>query len=111
VLKLRKNPDPNSNRSNIPDEHADPREIPSQASVLVLLFNAEDRKKFTAAVWRAAKKRDVSIESILYGPRMITMVSTETAKPFTSFPPWRRAYRWLVRIKREMDEPGSGDSE
>jgi hypothetical protein len=112
VLKLKKNPDPKSNRPNIPDENADPREIPSQASVLVSLFNAEDRKRFTVAVWRAAKKRDISIESILYGPKMIAMVSTETGKLFTSLPPWKRAYRWLVRIKREMDgQPGSEDSE
>jgi len=55
------------------------------------------------AVWRAAKKRDTSIESILYGPKMIAMVSTETGKLFTSLPPWKRAYRWLVRIKLEMD--------
>jgi hypothetical protein len=102
-LKLKKNPDPNSPRLNIPNQDADPREIPSQASVLVSLLAGEDRKKFTVAVWRAAKKRDVSIESILYGPRMIAMVATETGKLFTSMPRWKRVYRWVLQIKREMD--------
>jgi hypothetical protein len=102
-LKLKKNPDPTSNRPNITDEDVDPFEIPSQASMHVSLFNPEDRKKFTAAILHAANKQDVSIESILYGPKMIAMVATETGKLFTSMPSWKRAYRWLLKIKREMD--------
>jgi len=102
-VKLKKNPDPNSNRPYIPDENANVCEISSQDSIQVSIFDEVDRTRFTTAVWKAAQKRDVSVESILYGSKMVPMVATETGKQFTSMPRWRRAYRWLLKIKREMD--------
>jgi len=111
-VKMKKNPDTEANRPTIPDEDADTFEIPSQASIQVSLFNPVDRKKLAAALLRAANKRDVSVESILNGPKMIAMVATETGKLFTSMPMRKRIYRWLLRIKREMDgRITSGDAE
>jgi hypothetical protein len=66
-----------------------------------------------AALLRTANKREVSVESILNGPRMIAMVATETRKLFTSMPVWKRVYRWLLQIKSEMDgqHTSSGEAE
>lgn len=111
-LKLKRNPDPYSDKPNIPDENANPLEIPSQAAILVSLFNPVDRKKFSAALFKAAKRHDVTPEAILNGPRMIAMVATETGKIFTSLPFRKRVYRWLVRVRKEMDgNPSAADEQ
>jgi hypothetical protein len=96
--KMKKKPDAQSNRPYIPDEDVDPFEVPSQASVQVSLFNQVDRKKLTAALYVAAEKHDASVESILDGPQMIAMVTTETGKLFTSMSVSRRIYRRLRQI-------------
>ncbi|MGH9499498.1 MAG: hypothetical protein ACRD3L_10180 [Terriglobales bacterium] len=101
--RMKKNPDPTSNRPNIQDENANLCEISSQDSIQVSIFNKGDRTRFTAAVWKAAQMRNASIESILYGPKVVAMVATETGKLFTSLPPRKRAYRWLLRMKCEID--------
>lgn len=100
---MKRNPDQLSPKLFIADEDTDPCEIASQASVQVSLFNPGDRKKFSAALLRAANKRHTSVESILNGPRMIAMVATETGKLFSSMPVRKRVFRWLLQIKREMD--------
>jgi hypothetical protein len=102
-VRMKRNPDRFSPYINITDEDTDPCEIASQASLQVSLFSPVDRKKFLAALLRAANKRHTSVESILNGPKTIAMVETETGKLFTSMPFRKRIYRQLLRIKREMD--------
>jgi hypothetical protein len=105
-MKMKRNPDAQSNYLYIPDDSADPFEVPSQASIQVSI-NREDRNIFAAAIYSAATERGVSVESILDG--MIAMVATETGKLFTSMPVRKRIYRWFLRTKNEMD--GKTDSE
>lgn len=81
----------------------DPFEIPSQASLRVSLSNPVDRNKFAVALLDASHKKAASVESILNGSAVIAMVATETGKIFTSMSVRQRAYRWLLRVKREMD--------
>jgi hypothetical protein len=102
-LKLKRNPDRTSNRPNIPDEDSDPYELSSGASVQVSVFNAGDRAKLCAALQTTANKSRRSMDEVLDSPRMIAMVALETGRQFTSMPFYKKAWRWALSVKREMD--------
>ncbi len=106
-VKMKKNPNAMSQLIYIEDDSADPWEIPSQASLRVSLSKTSDRNRFTAALLRSAEKQDVSVESLLDGPKVIAMVATESGKLFTSLSSRERVYRRLLQIKKEMDGPSA----
>jgi|SRR5579872_1669500 len=91
--RMMRNPDGRSPYVNIPDG-SDPKEIPSQASTRVSVRD-DDRPKIAEALLRAANKRGVSIEDLLFSPKVAALVATETGKQFTSTP-------LLNRIKFEL---------
>lgn len=95
-MKMKRNPDQDSNRPYIADDDSDPWEIPSQKSTRVSL-NAADRAKIAAALLKAAEKHDVSTEDLLNSAEVVAMVALETGKIFTSMP-------LLRRIKRSVNE-------
>jgi hypothetical protein len=101
--KMKKNPDPQSNRPYIPDEDADVREIASQGSTKVSVHDPTHQVTLSAALSAAAEKHKVSAEDILMSGKVMAMVATETGRIFTSLPLLKRLWRRALEIKREMD--------
>jgi hypothetical protein len=102
-VKLKRNPDLNSNRPNIPDSESNPYEVPSGASVQVSVLNAQDRIELCAALQTTANKSGRSMDEVLDSPIVIAMVALETGRQFTSMPLYRQVWRWVLSVKREMD--------
>jgi hypothetical protein len=102
--RMIRNPVANTNRPYVADEEYDPREVPSQSSRQVSVFNPADRAKLTSALAATARRYNSSVEKILTSPRVVVLVALETGKIFRSDPFLRRAWRKLLDIKKEIDE-------
>lgn len=103
-LKMKANPDPNSNRPNIADDDSDPQEIPSQKLLMIDVYEDSDRAKIGESLMKAAKRHKTSAEKILISPRVAAIVALQSRKEFTSETLrrriWRRAKRRLMRWRR-----------
>jgi hypothetical protein len=102
-VKLKRNPDTTSSFLNIPDEDADPYELPSGACVQVSVLNPTDRTTLCAALQTASDKAGRPTDEVLGSPKVIAMVALETGKQFTSMPVHKKLWRRALSIKREMD--------
>ena len=100
-LKMKANPDPYSNRPNIPDDASDPKEIPSQRFTMLDVYSREDRVRVSSALMRAAEKHNTSMEQILTSSKVAAIVVLQSGKEFTSETFRRRIWRRLkTRMKR-----------
>jgi hypothetical protein len=96
-LKMKRNPDARSPYLNIPDDSADPWEIPSQSSQRISL-NDVDRIKIVTAILNASEKYGVSVEDLLRSHRVAALAATETGKEFNSVPVLARVRDLFAKI-------------
>jgi hypothetical protein len=111
-LRIRKNPDPSSNRPNVPDD-SDPAEIRAGESLQlkVKALNPSDSDLLRASISRACGKHEVSAEELVLSRRVVALVALETGKRFSSLPVgkrlWRQIFEPLAGIwRRKSSQPG-----
>lgn len=91
-LRLKKNPDPTSNRPNIPDD-SDPSEIRTGESLRIDIRGQADRIAVSTAINEACQRRNISAEDLVGGRRVAALVALETGRQFTSMPFRKRIWR------------------
>jgi len=96
-LRLKKNPDPGSNRPNIPDD-SDPSEIRTGESLRINVRGQVDKAAISQAITEACQRLNVSAEDFVQSRRVAALVALETGREFTSMP-------FGKRIWRSMSEP------
>jgi hypothetical protein len=94
-LRLKRNPDPSSNRLNIPDD-SDPAEIKSGESLQIRLSNQSDEAAISEAIKNACQRRNLSAEELVMSRRVTALVALESGRIFSSLPFFKRMYRVLI---------------
>lgn len=94
-LRLKRNPDPNSNRPNIPDD-SDPAEIRGGESLQIRLTNGSDESTIGEAIKNACQRLDLSAEELVMSRRVTALVALESGRIFSSLPFFKRMYRRLI---------------
>ena len=96
-LRLKKNPEPNSNRPNIPDD-SDPAELRSGESVRIDLTGQKDKSAINEAIKITCQKHRMTPEALVLSRRVAALVALESGREFTSMPLWKF-------IRRSISEP------
>jgi len=100
-VRMRRNPDANSNRPFIADDDSDPKEIPSQKLTTIDVYHPADRQRVAEALKKAAQRHSVSVEDVLTSSKVSAIVALQSGKEFTSETLRRRLWRRTkARIRR-----------
>jgi hypothetical protein len=94
-IRLKRNPDPSSNRPSIPDD-SDAQEIASGALVTAKVLSHSDRESIRQALGRAATRRHTSVDALLLSKRVTALVALESGRQFDSSSLTRRIVRLLL---------------
>jgi hypothetical protein len=82
-LRLKRNPDQNSNRPNIPDD-SDPGEIMSGASIWIKTVASSDKDSLKNALCAASSRYDISLEELVLSSKVVALVALESGRGFSS---------------------------
>jgi hypothetical protein len=96
-LRLKRNPDPGSNRPNIPDD-SEPSEIRTGESLRINVLGQIDTTALSQAINEACQRLKVSAEDLVQSRRIAALLALETGREFTSMP-------FSKRIWRSISEP------
>jgi hypothetical protein len=104
-VRLKRNPDPSSNRPNIPDD-SDASEIRVGDSLRINVRGLNDQNVISRAINEACQRHKVSAEDLVQSRRVAALVALETGRWFTSMPFGKRVYRSvsepLASIKKRI---------
>jgi hypothetical protein len=96
-LKMKRNPDPTSNRPNVPDDSIDPWEIHSGTNLRVQSISSWDSSQLKEVLEKAATKRKTDVDKLIWSKRVQALVMLESGQQFASGSCIRRLFKSTLR--------------